>query len=68
MKKHKVLEAVKQEDVPADAKVLTSTWAMKKKSNGKFQARVNARGYEQVDVIHYDADSMVAPVVNKITI
>ena len=36
MKKHKVWEEVKREDVPADAKVLTLTWAMKKKSKGKF--------------------------------
>ena len=54
--------------MPKDAKVLTSTWAMKKKSNGKFRARVNARGYEQVDGIHYDADSTAALVVNEITI
>ena len=54
--------------MPKDAKVLTSTWAMKKKSNGKFRATVNARGYEQVNGIHYDADSMAAPAVNKITI
>ena len=68
MKKHKVWEAVKQEDVPADAKVLTSTWAMKKKGNSKFGARVNPRRYEQVDGIHYDADLTAAPVVNEITI
>jgi hypothetical protein len=41
---------------------------MKKKSIGKFRARVNARGYEQIDGEHYDADSMAAPVVNEITI
>jgi len=41
---------------------------MKKKSNGKFRARVNARGYEQIDGEHYDADSTAAPVVNEITI
>ena len=68
MKKHKVWEVEKREDVPADAKVLTLTWAMKKKSNGKFRARVNARWYEQVDGIHYDDDSMAAPVVNEIKI
>jgi len=62
MQKHKVWEAVKREEVPADVKVLTSTWAMKKKSNGKFRARINARGYKQVDGIHYDADTMAAPV------
>ena len=50
------------------AKVLTSTWAIKKKSNGKFRAHVNARGYEQIKGIHYDADMTAAPVVNKMTI
>ena len=38
------------------------------KEQRQIRARVNARGYEQVDGIHYDADSMVAPVVNEITI
>ena len=34
-------------------KIITSTWAMKKKkSNGVFRARLNARGYEQVDGEH----------------
>ena len=36
--------------------------------SGKFRARINARGYEQVDGIHYDSDSTAAPVVNEITI
>ena len=68
MVKHKVWQAVKRDNVPPNAKVLTSTWAMKKKSNGKFRARVNARGYEQIDGEHYNADSTAAPVVNEITI
>jgi galactokinase/mevalonate kinase-like predicted kinase len=38
---------VKKKDVPQGTKVLSSTWAMKKKSNGKFRARINARGFEQ---------------------
>lgn len=54
--------------MPADAKVLTSTWAMKEKRNGKFLVLVNAQGYKQVDGMHYDADSTAAPVVNEITI
>lgn len=51
MRKHKFFEAVKQEDVSVDAKVMTSTWAMKK-SNRKFWARVNEQGYKQVDSVH----------------
>jgi hypothetical protein len=41
---HEVFKAVKKKDVPQGTKVLSSTWAMKKKSNGKFLARINARG------------------------
>ena len=68
MCKHKVWKLVDQAEVPEEAKVLTSTWVMKKKSNGTFQAHVNARGYEQIEGIHYDADMTAAPVVNKMTI
>lgn len=44
--KHKAFEPVKLEDVPKGEKILTTTWAMKKKSNGKFRARMNMRGHE----------------------
>jgi len=39
-----VWEAVPRNKVPKDAKVISTTWAMKKKSNGTFRARVNAWG------------------------
>lgn len=48
-KKFKVFEPVKLSDVPKLAKMLTTTWAMKKKSNGTYIARLNMRGYEQID-------------------
>jgi hypothetical protein len=38
MEKHEVFGVVSREDVPANAKILTSTWAMKKKANGKYRA------------------------------
>jgi hypothetical protein len=41
---------------------------MKKKANGKFRARLNARGFEQVDGTHYDEDTKAAPVTNETTI
>jgi hypothetical protein len=47
-----VWEAVPSEAVPKGNKVLTSTWAMKKKANGTYQARLNAHGYEQVAEKH----------------
>ena len=30
------------------SKILTTTWAMKKKADGTYRARLNARGFEQV--------------------
>jgi len=63
-----VWEAVPRSEVPKDAKVISTTWAMKKKSNGIFQARVNARGFMQVAVEHYNADSISSPVTNEATI
>ena len=55
-------------DVPADAKILSNVWAMKKKANGTFRARLNARGYEQVDGEHYDSHATFAPVASEMTI
>ena len=68
MMDHQVWEAVPKGKIKKGGKVLTSTWAMKKKANGKFRARLNARGYEQVDGVHYDEDTKSAPVTNDITI
>ena len=68
MRKHKMWKPVDRAEVPREAKVLMSTWAMKKKSNSTFQAQVNARGYEQIEGIHYNVDTTAAPVVNKMTI
>jgi hypothetical protein len=68
MCKHTVWQAILRRDLPAAAKILTSTWNMKKKANGTFRARLNARGYEQVDGVHYDSHDISAPVTNDVTI
>jgi hypothetical protein len=68
MLKHNVWKPVLRKNVPEGAKILTSTWAMKKKANGKYCARINAPGYEQVDGKHYDKMMKAAPVANEITI
>ena len=47
---------------------MTTTWAMKMKSNGVFRARLNMRGFEAEDGVHYDSTSTAAPVTNEITI
>jgi hypothetical protein len=41
---------------------------MKKKSNGKYKARCNMRGFEQKEGIHYDKDSISSPVTNDVSI
>jgi hypothetical protein len=63
-----VFEPVPIENVPKDAKVLTSTWAMKKKANGVYRARITARGYEQVKGVHYHENEKAAPVVLDATV
>jgi hypothetical protein len=68
MKMHKVFDEVPMDEVPEDTTILTLTWAMKKKANGTFRARLNARGFEQVDREHFDSDDKAAPVVSEITI
>ena len=68
MMKHKVWEPVPVENVPKGSKILTSTWAMKKKANRTYRARMNACGYKQVDGVHYSKDAKAAPVVNEIVI
>eukprot|EP00957_Ditylum_brightwellii_P016973 1279669-Ditylum_brightwellii.AAC.1 len=65
---NKVWIPVKVEDMPPGAKVLTSTWACKLKSNSTKQARINGRGYEQVNGVHYDSTVIHAPVTNENTI
>jgi hypothetical protein len=68
MAKNQFWRAVPKKDVPKNAKVMSSTWAMKKKSNGTYIARLNARGYEQVYGIHYDSSNISSPVTNDATI
>ena len=54
MVNNNVWKPIDRAEIPSNSKVLTSTWAMKKKASGKFRARLNARGFEQVDGIHCD--------------
>jgi hypothetical protein len=68
MKGHEVFEPVKKDDIPAGSKVLSSTWVMKKKANGRYKARITARGYEQRDGKHFNSSDKASPVVNEITI
>ena len=68
MIKHGVWKAVEQDKMDAKAKVIDSTWAMKKKSNGTYRARLNARGFKQVEGQHLNSSSLAAPVTNDASI
>jgi hypothetical protein len=68
MNKYKVWKPVNKKDFRKGEKVLSTTWAMKKKSNGKYRARLNARGFAKIDGVHYDEDTESSPVVNEATI
>ena len=67
-KKFEVFEVIKLSEVPKHAKMLTTTWAMKMKSNGTFRARLNMRGYEQIDGERYASTSISSPVTNDASI
>ena len=62
------LPAVKRRDLPKGAKIMTSTWAMKQKANGKLRGRMNARGYEQIEGKHYFKYNLAAPVTNATSV
>jgi len=68
MVKNNVFKTVKRKDVPKGSKIITFTWACKKKANGTYRARLNERGYEQVDGEHYDSSDIAAPVTNEMTV
>jgi Reverse transcriptase (RNA-dependent DNA polymerase) len=58
---------VNHTSLPKTAKIITSTWAKKKKSNGVFRARLAARGFQQQDGVHYESSNTSSPVVYDIT-
>ena len=68
MVKYGVWKAVPPETLPSGMKLITSTWAMKKKASGVCRARVVARGFEQIDGMHYDGSSVASPVTNELSI
>jgi hypothetical protein len=68
MVEHKVFMPVKKSNLPENAKILTSTWAMKLKADGTKRARINARGFEQRPGEHYAEDGISSPVVNEASI
>jgi len=68
MMQYKVFEPVKRSEIDPNAKVITTTWEIKKKANGTKRARINGRGYEQEAGVHYDPDNIASPVTNDMSI
>ena len=68
MVKNNVWRPIKLSKFPRGIKLLTSTWACKLKLNGTKRARLNARGYNQIDGIQFDSASIHAPVTNEISV
>ena len=66
--KYKMFKAIKHEDAPKDANFITTTWAVMRKSNGVRRARLNMRGFEQEEGVHFDPSSTAAPVTNDVSI
>ena len=66
--KHEALQVVPKSKVPPGSQILTTVWAMKQKANGKYRARLNMRGFEQVKGVHYDPAWTSAPVAGATTI
>ena len=66
--KNNVLTAKKRSEIPKGTKVMTSTWAMKKKSNGKYRGRLNLRGFQQRDGEHFVSSSISSPVTNETSV
>ena len=68
MMKNKVWMVVKKKDVPKNADIIDSTWAMKKKANGQYRARLAARGFKQTHGKSFEYHDISSPVVHDITV
>jgi hypothetical protein len=68
MVKNNAWEPVKKGSLPKGTKVIDSTWMCKKKSTRKLRRRLNARGFKQIEGVHYKGTSTHAPVTNAGTI
>ena len=68
MLKNDVWEAVDSNKVPPGADIIGSTWAMKKKANSEYWARLAARGFKQTQgksFIHHDIS---LPLIHEIMV
>ena len=63
MIKNKVWIVTKKKDVPKNVDIIDSTWAMKKKVNGQYRARLAARGFKQTHGKSFEYHDISSPVV-----
>jgi len=63
-----VFQPIDKNQVPKNAKILTSTWSMKLKADGTKRARLNARNIEQITGEHYNETGVSSPIVNEASI
>ena len=68
MVQYGVFKEIPRSEMQPGERTMTSTWAMKMKSNGTRRARIAVRGFEQKEGVQYYEDDKAAPVVNDITI
>ena len=68
MVKSHVWTVVDKSELSKDHFILSTTWSMKKKSNGRCRARVVVRGYQQIKSEHYEGADISSPVVNEVTV
>ena len=70
MQKHGVWKVVEEKKklINPKTKVIYSTWACMKKSNGTLCARMHTRVFKQVEGDVYQSNSIAAPVTNDETI
>ena len=68
MLKNKVWSVVKKMDVPRNADIIDSTWAMKKKANGQYRACLAALGFKQTHGKSFEYHDISSPVVHNITV
>ncbi len=63
-----VFKPGKKSKVPEGVKLINTTWAKEKKSNGTLQEWVNIRGFKQINEQHYNRTSISTLVTNAMTI
>ena len=68
MVRNKAWESLGKKDLSEGEKVITLTWACKKKSNSTYCGQLNAKGFKQVAGKHFDPTSTTAAVTNDTTI